>query len=89
MSEKEMKVLEICNLDKIRKEDMALIITGAATNVCVYATALDAFQRDMYVVVLSDCVAPTAMEFQQPFLRNIYYLLGDVVTGDKFMEYYG
>ena len=34
-----------------------LIITGAATNVCVYATALDTQQRDMNAIVLSDCVA--------------------------------
>ncbi len=57
-----------------------LIITGAATNVCVYATALDAMQRDTPPIVLSDCVAGTTAELHDSFLKNIDYVLGDVVT---------
>lgn len=60
-----------------------LIITGAATNVCVYATALDAQMRDYRVVVLADCVAGTDRELHRAFLRNIEYVIGDVATAEE------
>lgn len=66
----------------------ALIITGAATNVCVYATALDAMQRDVRVVVVSDGVAGTSVELHEAFLKNIDYVVGDVVTIDELIEHY-
>lgn len=64
----------------------SLIITGAATNVCVYATTLDTQQRDMNAIVLSDCVAGTSVELHEAFLKNIDYVIGDVVTSDELME---
>ena len=66
------------------KKDV-IILAGAATNVCVYASALDAMQRDMHAVVLSDCVAGTSVELHHAFLKNIDYVIGDVVTSDEFM----
>lgn len=63
-----------------------LIITGAATNVCVYATALDAQQRDFHAIVLSDCVAGTSIELHEAFLKNIDYVLGDVVTSKTLIQ---
>ncbi|NPV70857.1 MAG: cysteine hydrolase [Firmicutes bacterium] len=63
-----------------------LIITGVATNVCVYATTLDAQQRDHHVIVISDCVAGTSRELHQAFLRNTDYVLGDVVTAQEMMD---
>lgn len=63
-----------------------LIITGVATNVCVYATSLDAQQRDFPVVVVSDCVAGTDVNLHTTFLRNIEYVLGDVVTLDQLLS---
>lgn len=64
----------------------ALIIAGAATNVCVYATALDAMQRDVHAIVLSDCVAGTSIELHEAFLKNIDYVIGDVVTSKELIE---
>lgn len=64
----------------------ALIITGAATNVCVYATALDAMQRDVKPIVLSDGVAGTNVELHEAFLKNIDYVIGDVVTVNEIIE---
>ncbi|AFS79799.1 isochorismatase EntB [Gottschalkia acidurici 9a] len=64
----------------------ALILTGAATNVCVYATALDAVQRDVKSVVLSDGVAGTSIELHEAFLKNIDYVIGDVVTVDELIK---
>lgn len=63
-----------------------LIIAGAATNVCVYATALDAQQRDMYAVVVSDCVAGTSVELHKAFLDNIDYVVGDVADVDTLIK---
>ncbi len=64
----------------------ALILTGAATNVCVYATALDAMQRDVKAIVLSDGVAGTSVELHEAFLNNIDYVIGDVVTVDEMIK---
>ncbi len=66
-----------------------VIIAGVATNVCVYATALDAQQRDMQAVVLSDCVAGTSPDLHEAFLLNIDYVLGDVATIDEVMQALG
>lgn len=63
-----------------------LIIAGAATNVCVYATALDAQQRDMHAIVLEDCVAGTEKSLHEAFLKNIDYVLGDVTTSKNLIE---
>ena len=63
-----------------------LIITGAATNVCVYATALDAMQRDVHAIVVSDGVAGTSLEFHHAFLKNIDYVIGDVVSTDELIS---
>ncbi len=64
----------------------ALIITGAATNVCVYATALDAMQRDVRAIVVSDGVAGTSIDLHEAFLKNIDYVIGDVVTVDELIS---
>lgn len=64
----------------------ALILTGAATNVCVYATALDAMQRDVRTIVLSDGVAGTTEELHKAFLENIDYVIGDVINTDELIE---
>ena len=64
----------------------SLIITGAATNVCVYATALDTQQRDMNAIVLSDCVAGTSVDLHEAFLKNIDYVIGDVVTSKELID---
>jgi len=63
-----------------------LIITGVATNVCVYATTLDAQQRDYHAIVISDCVAGTDPELHRAFLRNIEYVLGDVTTANEIKK---
>lgn len=66
-----------------------LILTGAATNVCVYATALDAIQRDVHPIVLSDGVAGTSVELHDAFLKNIDYVIGDVVSVDELIDILG
>ncbi len=67
------------------KKDV-LILTGVATNVCVYATCLDAQQRDYHTIVISDCVAGTEPALHKAFLRNIEYVLGDVTESAEIMK---
>lgn len=78
----------LTDLDVLMKSfnKKGLILTGAATNVCVYATALDAMQRDTHAIVLSDGVAGTSVELHEAFLKNIDYVIGDVVTVDELIE---
>lgn len=66
-----------------------VLICGAATNVCVYATALETQQRDMYAVVLQDCVAGTSVELHEAFLKNIDYVIGDVVDSGELRDVWG
>jgi len=60
-----------------------LIITGAATDVCVRATAQDAQQLNYKVIVPEECVAGTSVEQHKAALRHIQYILGKVVSLDK------
>ena len=57
-----------------------LIITGAATDVCVRATATDAQQYGYFVKVPKDCVAGSTLKQHEAALEHIRYILGKVVT---------
>ncbi len=57
-----------------------LIITGAATDVCVRATSTDAQQYGYYVVVPKDCCAGSSLPQHEAALEHIRYVLGKVVT---------
>lgn len=57
-----------------------LILTGAATDVCVRATATDAQQHGYRVLVPKDCVAGTTPARNEAALEHIRYILGRVVT---------
>lgn len=63
-----------------------LILTGVDTNVCVYATALDAQFRNFRVIALRDCTAGTSEEIHEAFLQNIDYVLGEVLTLGELKE---
>ncbi len=56
-----------------------LVLTGAATDVCVRATAQDAQQLNYWVIVPEECVAGTSVEQHRAALRNIAYILGKVL----------
>lgn len=63
-----------------------LIITGAATDVCVRATATDAQQYGYYVYVPSDCVAGTSPMQNEAALDHIRYILGKVISLSDILE---
>ena len=60
-----------------------VILTGAATNVCVETTARQAFLRDYYVVFTSDCTATYSQGEHDATLQNIDAFFGAVVTADE------
>ncbi|RUS47080.1 cysteine hydrolase family protein [Cohnella sp. AR92] len=62
-----------------------IILTGAATDVCVRATATDAQQHDFYVIVPKECVAGTSQKQHEAALEHIDYVLGRVVGMDELM----
>lgn len=59
-----------------------LVLTGAATDVCVRATAQDAQQLNYRVIVPGECVAGTSIEQHRAALKNISYILGKVLPLD-------
>ncbi len=63
-----------------------LILTGAATDVCVRATAQDAQQLNYRVIVPEECVAGTSVEQHRAALRNIAYILGKVLPLDQVVS---
>ena len=63
-----------------------LIVTGTATNVCVDCTARDAFQRDYFVVVPSDCTSTSDAQLQKDTLANLEFFYAEVTASDKIME---
>lgn len=62
-----------------------LIITGAATDVCVRATATDAQQFNYYVKVPRECVAGSTKAQHEAALEHIRYILGKVVSLDELL----
>src|SRR5439155_20309990 len=57
-----------------------LILTGIAGNICVLFTANDAYMRDFYLVVPSDCVASNDPEDNRHALWQIHTVLKADIT---------
>lgn len=63
-----------------------VVLVGVATNVCVEGTARDAYMRDYYVVVVSDCTAALEERFHQATLANIEANIGTVTTAGSLVD---
>jgi len=63
-----------------------LIACGVLTNICVESTVREAFFRDYYTIVPSDCVATVDDELQRVSLRNINYGFGLVVDSARLRQ---
>lgn len=64
----------------------AVIITGAVTNGCVANTARGARERDLNVIILSDCVACIIPEDDEYFLKIVFPREGRVRTSDEILQ---
>ncbi len=61
-------------------------IRSLATNVCVDCTARDAFQRDYFVVVTSDCTSTSDEQLQKDTLANLEFFYAEVAASEKIMQ---
>ena len=62
-----------------------IFLAGVITNVCVEATARDAFHRDFRIVVLSDCVSGFNRKLHDASLETLK-VFGRVITSDRMFE---
>jgi nicotinamidase-related amidase len=62
-----------------------VIITGVVTNGCVANTVRGAQERDLNVIVLSDCCAAMMPEDDEYFCRNVFPRAGRVRTSDEMV----
>jgi nicotinamidase-related amidase len=63
-----------------------VIVTGAVTNGCVANTVRGARERDLHVIVLSDCVACMMSEDDEYFLKRVFPREGRVRTSEKIIK---
>jgi len=62
-----------------------IFLAGVITNVCVEATARDAFHRDFRIVVLCDCVSGFNRKLHDASLETLQ-VFGRVTTSDLMFE---
>lgn len=63
-----------------------VIIVGAVTNGCVANTIRGARERDLHVIVLSDCVATMRPEDDEYFVEQVFPREGRVRTSDEIVS---
>jgi nicotinamidase-related amidase len=64
-----------------------VIVTGMTTSGCVRATAVDAFQYNLHVVVPHECVADRSQISHQVNLFDLHMKYADVVSLSETLEY--
>jgi ureidoacrylate peracid hydrolase len=76
------------NLDLILRSQgiQTVILTGAATNVCVESTAREVYMHDYYLVFVSDCTATMSQEAHDYTLKMIDTYFGQVACSDDVMN---
>ena len=60
-----------------------VILTGVVTNGCIANTARGARERDLHVIILSDCCATMTIEDDDFFITKIFPREGQVRTSDE------
>ncbi len=63
-----------------------VVLAGCATSVCVESTARDAFNKDYYVVLLSDCVAAYSQKAHEASLATLGEFFGAVVSSQELVK---
>jgi len=62
-----------------------VILVGAVTDGCVANTARGARERDLHVIVLSDCCATRMQEDDDYFMKTVFPKAGRVRTADEMV----
>ncbi len=75
-------------LDDVLREHgiRSVVVTGVATNICVESTLRDGFNRGYYIVVPRDCVASSNRELHNATLKNVDFLLGEVMDSGELID---
>jgi len=63
-----------------------VIIVGAVTNGCVANTSRGARERDLNVIVLSDCIATMNPEDDEYFIKQVFPREGRARTSDEIVS---
>lgn len=73
------------DLDLILRDNRVdtVFLTGTKTNVCIRATAQDAFEHNYHVIVPRECVSTDKEHLQQANLEDIGKYMGRVVSLDE------
>jgi ureidoacrylate peracid hydrolase len=66
-----------------------VILTGAATNVCVESTARETYMHDYYLVFVSDCTATMSQEAHDSTLKMMDTFFGQVASMDEITRAWG
>lgn len=76
------------NLDLILRSHgiKTVILTGAATNVCVESTARETYMHDYYLVFVSDCTATMSQDAHDYTLKMIDQYFGQVAGTDEIVN---
>ncbi len=76
------------NLDEIvdRLQPDALILAGINTHACIRTTAIDAYQRDLRVVVASDCIDSYDRERHDVSLRYMQNRIADLMNNEQIRQ---
>jgi ureidoacrylate peracid hydrolase len=76
------------NLDALLRERgiTSVLLTGIASNVCVEATAVDAFQLEYWTLVVADCTAARTPEEQHRAIKDVQNNWGIVVNATDVIE---
>ncbi len=79
------------NLDLLLRSQgiNTVILTGAATNVCVESTAREVYMHDYYLVFVSDCTATMSQEAHDYTLKMIDQYFGQVASADDIIKAWG
>jgi ureidoacrylate peracid hydrolase len=79
------------NLDLLLRSHgiKTVILTGAATNVCVESTARETYMHDYYLVFVSDCTATMSTEAHDYTLKMIDQYFGQVASMDEIIAAWG
>lgn len=71
----------------LRSRDLdAVLLCGIATNICVERTMVDAFQLDLWPILVADCTAARSADEQERAVRDAERNWGMVATSDQIIE---
>jgi len=69
-----------------KKQCTAVAIAGINSHACVRASAVDAFQRDYKVLLLSECIDSYDMEHHIITMKYLNEQIGRAITNDQFRQ---